>query len=223
MKRLATSLRTDRPEADEQATTLPWGAASWGFTALDGLPDLEESTGILPPSCGIPDASLLSTGVMAPGFDQELRGSLAQLWSAHEGSPDSRWPRELTDYEVEALDALVDRRDAAIRLQRVLADDIAQFGGASSAVRAGHAIDLLDSSIGGAARRTVTDAVAEFEGARHRFRLALVAVGVDNGMSGADIGTALAFSRQLASRYLHEARAKWPDLREPATRRGRRR
>ena len=223
MKRLATSLRTDRPAADEQVATLTWDAASWGFTALDGLPDLEESVGYAPPSAAAPDTPRLSTGVVPPGFDQELLESLTRLWAGHGDAPVIGRPRALTTYETELLDALVDRRDAAVRLQQVLADDVAQFEGGGAAIRSGRAVDLLDASIGGASRRTVTDAVAEFECARHRFRLALVAVGVDNGLSGTDIGTALAFSRQLASRYLLEARAKWPGLREPVTRRGRRR
>ena len=223
MKRLATSLRTDRPVADEQATILTWDAASWGFTALDGLPDLEESAGYAPPAGAGHPARRLSTGQLPPGFDHELHEALARLWAGHQESPVVGRRRALTVYESEVLDALVDRRDAAIRLQQVLADDISQFEDAGSAVREGRAMEFLDRPIGGAARRTVTDAVAEFECARHRFRLALVAVGVDGGMSGADIGTALAFSRQLASRYLQEARAKWPELREPVTRRGRRR
>jgi hypothetical protein len=222
MRRVATSLRTDRPMADDQAVAPTWDAAAWGFTALDGLPDLEESAGYAPPDAR-PDPPRLSTGVVAPGFDDELRDSLARLWAAHGDTPVVGRPRALTAYEAEVLDALVDRRDAAIRLQQVLADDIAQFEVGGAAVRDGRAVEFLDASIGGAARRTVTDAVAEFESARHRFRLALVAVGVDNGLSGTDIGTALAFSRQLASRYLQEARTKWPELREPVTRRGRRR
>jgi hypothetical protein len=56
----------------------------------------------------------------------------------------------------------------------------------------------------------MSDAIAGFETARHRFRLALIAVAVDNGMSASRIGDAFAFSRQLASRYLKEAQEKWP-------------
>ena len=78
----------------------------------------------------------------------------------------------------------------------------------------GRAIDGLDPDVGGAVRRTVSDAMAGFEAARHRFRLALVAVAVDNGYSTARIGEAFAFSRQLASRYLKEAREEWPELRQ---------
>jgi len=222
VKRVSTSLRTDRPPPDELAPQPTWDGMSWGFTALDGLPDLEEASGYAPVHGSGPGPSRLSTGLMPPGFDQELRDALGRLWAGQEGSLSIGHRRELTVYETEVLDALVDRRDAAVRLQRVLADDIAQFDDGAACVREGRAVRLLDETIGGTARRNVTDAVAEFECARHRFRLALVAVGVDNGMSGAEIGQALSFSRQLASRYLKEARVKWPRLQEPATRRGRR-
>jgi len=82
---------------------------------------------------------------------------------------------------------------------------------------------FLDASIRGRGPSTVTDAVAEFESARHRFRLALVAVGVDKRAVGTDIGTALAFFAAAGSRYLQEARTKWPELREPVHPEGRRR
>ena len=38
------------------------------------------------------------------------------------------------------------------------------------------------------------------------------AVAIDNGMTAGQVGEAFGFSRQLASRYLKEARAKWPAL-----------
>jgi hypothetical protein len=223
MQRLANPLAADRPAAAGQTATMTWEGTSWGFQALDGLPDVAESAEYAPPSgvgVGVP---LLSTGQTATGYGHTLLDSLAWLWAGQEAAPIAGRRRALTAYETEVQDALVDRRDAAIRLQQVLADDLAQFEGGRAAVQAGHAVDMLDASTGGASRRTVTDAVAEFERARHRFRLALVAVGVDNGMSGADIGAALTVSRQLASRYLQEARDKWPELRPPTTARGRRR
>lgn len=218
MKRVATPLRTDRPPSDEPSPTAQWEVVSWGFNALDGLPDLEE-----PPRYAPARGQLrLSTGVVPTGFDDDLREALGALWNGLDRSRAAGCPRELTEYEAELLDAMVDRRDASVRLQALLADDIAQFEDSAALVRDGRAVLFLDESVGGAARRGVTAAVADFEAARHRFRVALVAVGVDNGMSGAEIGVALSFSRQLASRYLKEARARWPRLQEPATRRGRR-
>ena len=73
---------------------------------------------------------------------------------------------------------------------------------------------FLVPAVGGTARQCVSDGVAGFESARHRLRLALVAVALDNGMSAVRIGEAFGFSRQLASRYLKEARVNWPELAE---------
>ena len=121
---------------------------------------------------------------------------------------------ELSVYEVEVCAAMTARRDAALRLQEILADDVAGYCGGMTTVQAGLVMEYLAPSIGGTARQNVSDGVAEFESTRHRFRLALVAVALDNGMSAVQIGEAFAFSRQLASRYLKEARAKWPGLAE---------
>ena len=120
--------------------------------------------------------------------------------------------RELTPYELEVADAMTARRDAAVRLRDVLTDDVAQYEGGMAGVRNGLAMEILVPAVGGTIRQHVSEAMAEFEAARHRFRLALVSVAVDNGMTARQIGEAFAFSRQLASRYLKEARAKWPDL-----------
>ena len=120
--------------------------------------------------------------------------------------------RELTVYELEVAEAMTARRDAAVNLQTVLADDIAQYEGGMAAIQAGLAKDILVPTVGGTIRRSVSDAMSELESARHRFRLALVAVAIDNGMTAGQVGEAFGFSRQLASRYLKEARGKWPDL-----------
>jgi hypothetical protein len=222
MRRIAASLRTDRPVPDDPTPPQSWDGDSWGFTALDGLPDLEEASGYTPAPRPRIRSRWPSPDILASGYGQELRDELAELFRGTTGHRADGQGRSLTAYEIEVLDSLFERRDAALRLQMVLADDLAQFEDSAACVRDGRAIGFLDRSVGGSARRTVTDAVAEFEAARHRTRVALVAVGVDNGMSGAEIGQALSFSRQLASRYLAEARAKWPCLQQPATRRGRR-
>jgi hypothetical protein len=120
--------------------------------------------------------------------------------------------RELTPFEAEVGRTMTERRDAALRLTAVLAHDVADYESGMATVRAGRALDILQSSAAGQVRQGVSDAIAEFEGARHRFRLALIAVAVDNGMTARQIGDAFTFSRQLASRYLKEAREKWPDL-----------
>jgi transposase-like protein len=53
-------------------------------------------------------------------------------------------------------------------------------------------------------RRTVTEAMEEFEVARHQMRVALFALCLEEGASTSEIGRALGISRQLASRLALE-------------------
>jgi hypothetical protein len=54
-------------------------------------------------------------------------------------------------------------------------------------------------------RRQVTEAIEEFEAARHQLRLALFALGKEEGASLSEVGRVLGVSRQLASRLAAEA------------------
>ncbi|HXW35923.1 MAG TPA: hypothetical protein VEJ87_15215 [Acidimicrobiales bacterium] len=54
-------------------------------------------------------------------------------------------------------------------------------------------------------RRQVTEAIEDFEAARHNLRLALFALGKEEGASISEIGRVLGISRQLASRLATEA------------------
>jgi len=54
-------------------------------------------------------------------------------------------------------------------------------------------------------RRQVTESIEEFEAARHQLRLALFALGREEGASISEIGRVLGISRQLASRLAGEA------------------
>jgi len=66
--------------------------------------------------------------------------------------------------------------------------------------------DALGAAGGPIRRREVTDALAEFEAARHQVRLAMFALGSEQGTSASELGRQLAFSRQLASRLATEAK-----------------
>jgi hypothetical protein len=118
----------------------------------------------------------------------------------------------LTRYELEVAEALTARRDSALRLKEVLADIVSTSDGDLAEVMDGRSLDILLLPTAGQTRRGISEAVTGFETARHRFRLALVAVAMDHGLTARQIGDSFAFSRQLASRYLKEARAKWPEL-----------
>lgn len=54
-------------------------------------------------------------------------------------------------------------------------------------------------------RRGVTEAIEEFEAARHRLRLALFEVGKEEGATISEVGRVLGISRQLASRLAAES------------------
>jgi hypothetical protein len=123
--------------------------------------------------------------------------------------------RELTTYEAEVAAAMTARRDAALFLRSVLEHDIAGFEDGMVGIAEGRALEILVPPAAGIARLAVSDALNSFEAARHRYRLALVALAVDNGMTARQIGDAFAFSRQMASRYLKEAKARWPALESP--------
>jgi hypothetical protein len=123
--------------------------------------------------------------------------------------------RELTTYEVEVATAMTARRDAVLRLMAVLEHDVAGYEGGMLGIREGRALEILVPPAAGIARQEVSDVVNDFEAARHRYRLALVALAVENGMTARQIGDSFAFSRQLASRYLKEAKARWPALESP--------
>ncbi|HEY5108491.1 MAG TPA: hypothetical protein VII96_02670 [Acidimicrobiales bacterium] len=218
MKKVATCRRNERPVDDEGAVIVLHDDGPWGFRAVDGLPDLEAASPYR--RTHSEDQFILSTGAAAAGFDDEVKEQVAgigqrardlqtrQADAVGGGSP------ALSAYEVELCYALTARRDSAVQLQQILADDVAQYDCGMAGVRAGLAVDLLVPGVGGSARRSMSDALSEFESARHRFRMALVAVALDNGMTAVQIGQAFAFSRQLASRYLKEARDRWPELAE---------
>jgi hypothetical protein len=123
--------------------------------------------------------------------------------------------RRLTDYEAEVLEALTERRDTGLALRDAIDRDVANYDAMLDAVAAGGAMKLLVPPTAGEIRQELSDRITAYEAARHRFRLAAVALAVDNGMTAREIGDVFAFSPQLAGRYLSEARIRWPDLQEP--------
>jgi chromosome segregation ATPase len=59
-------------------------------------------------------------------------------------------------------------------------------------------------------RQQVTEAIQEFEAARHQLRLALFTLGKEEGASISEVGRVLGISRQLASRLAKEAEIAEP-------------
>jgi hypothetical protein len=78
----------------------------------------------------------------------------------------------------------------------------------SLAKRIGQGDDLvstLEHLQGSQRRREVTDALEEFESARHRVRLSMFTVAEEQEASISEVARALGISRQLASRLAAEA------------------
>ena len=65
--------------------------------------------------------------------------------------------------------------------------------------------DVLAQVNGPVIRREITEAIEELEGARHRVRLAMFALGEAQGTSISELAHQLGFSRQLGSRLAREA------------------
>jgi ABC-type phosphate transport system auxiliary subunit len=70
-----------------------------------------------------------------------------------------------------------------------------------------HIVTALESLHGPMRRSELTDALDEFEAARHRVRLAMFALAKEQGSSHSDVARALGISRQLASRLAAESDA----------------
>jgi len=68
-----------------------------------------------------------------------------------------------------------------------------------------HLVTALEDFDGPVRRGKVTDALKEFEAARHRVRVAMFALAKEQGSSASDLARALGISRQLASRLAAEA------------------
>lgn len=56
-------------------------------------------------------------------------------------------------------------------------------------------------------RSAITDAIRDFEAARHRVRLLLVAIEIEEGRSIGEVARSWGVSRQLASRWVQESAA----------------
>ena len=73
-------------------------------------------------------------------------------------------------------------------------------------VRIGHQVTgVLTEIHADTWRSTVTDAIRDFEAARHRVRLLLVAIEMEEGESIGKVAKGWGVSRQLASRWVQES------------------
>ena len=96
---------------------------------------------------------------------------------------------------MEAAAKLRDDIHAHVEVNRKVVEALEQVGALGAA---------LERVQAGRARMTLTDSLAHYELLRHRARLSLMAVGVEEGMTVADVAEHWEISRQLAARYLRD-------------------
>lgn len=96
---------------------------------------------------------------------------------------------------VEAADAL----RAALGRHKALTTDVAARVHPDIRV-----VDVLTEAHVPTIRQEITEAIGRFQSARHRFRLAVLALGIEQGATIAEVGRALGVSRQFASRLAAE-------------------
>ena len=98
----------------------------------------------------------------------------------------------------ELNEASADLRENLQRYERSMSKIAERLEKGENAVRAANGTSIPSE------RRRVTEAIEDFEAARHQLRLALIVLGREEGASLTEIGQALGISRQLASRLAGE-------------------
>lgn len=99
------------------------------------------------------------------------------------------------------LESLAALDDVLERYDKVTREVIAEVERGTPLVTALHVLG------GSVVRPEVTAALDSFEAARHRVRVAMFGLGLEQGASISEIGRSLGISRQLASRLAAEATA----------------
>lgn len=104
-----------------------------------------------------------------------------------------------------------DLNEAAARLRATLRQYEKTMAKIADRLEAGEPAVAASRSTGiPSERRQVTEAIEEFESARHQLRLALMIAARAEGASISDVGRVLGVSRQLAARLAAEAATEFP-------------
>ena len=100
-------------------------------------------------------------------------------------------------------------RESITHLRSVLEQFAKQNDRLRSHIEAGEDLgETLEQLSGAGARRQMTEALEQFEVARHRVRLSMFALAEEQGMTISEVARSLGISRQLASRLAAEADEK---------------
>jgi len=98
---------------------------------------------------------------------------------------------ELIEYTEHLRQVLLRYKKANVALETLVHDGVP-------------ALEALERVGASRLRPELTDALDQFSGARHRPRIALLQLALEEGASMADVGRAFSVSRQLASRLAAE-------------------
>jgi response regulator of citrate/malate metabolism len=109
-------------------------------------------------------------------------------------------------------------RESITHLRSVLEKYAKQNDRLRSRIQAGdHLGETLDQLQGAGTRLQMTEALEQFEVARHRVRLSMFALAEEQGMTISELARSLGISRQLASRLAAEADDKpWRTVKRAA-------
>ncbi len=105
----------------------------------------------------------------------------------------------LVDRIEQLVESSVHLREQLLRYEKAMATIVQRLETGAPAISASKGTSIPSE------RRQVTEAIEEFEAARHQLRLALFALGKEEGASMSEVGRVLGISRQLASRLAAEA------------------
>ncbi len=106
----------------------------------------------------------------------------------------SKKRERLIQRQYEVVESSARLRTELLRYEKAMTEITKRLENGDAAVSAGQGTGFPEQG------RTVTRANETFEAARHRLRVALLAVGKEEGASAAEVGRLLGISRQLASR-----------------------
>ncbi|HXX91540.1 MAG TPA: hypothetical protein VEI83_15075 [Acidimicrobiales bacterium] len=111
--------------------------------------------------------------------------------------------RELVEASSDLIESTDDLRAVLLRFKRRIADlqAVAQGEGGVSLVEA------VEDARGDVMRAQVTDALEVFETARHRVRVAMIRLAIEQGSNASAVGRSIGISRQLAYRLASEVKS----------------
>jgi hypothetical protein len=111
----------------------------------------------------------------------------------------NRLEREAVRSAEELVQALASAREELRKAEQMVRRGLRKFE------RGGDVTSVILSTPPAGSRQAIQDALSEVNRSRHKARLKIFALALDQGISIGELGRAWGISRQLASRYAQEA------------------